>query len=107
MTWLRRICSVVALAVLSGVSTHGNAFVIAANPASITAGSSTLVTLEGVLSATALFVVTIGYDPALLSPDLPVDPLSALDDGVTGESRMPLPSTTTRARAASTTWSWP
>lgn len=84
MTWLRRVCSVVALAVLSGVSTHGNAFVITANPASITAGNSALVTLEGVLSATALLVVTIAYDPALLSPDLS-DPFAALDDGVTGK----------------------
>lgn len=75
-----------ALAVLSVVSMHGNAYVISANPSVLTAGDSTLVTLSGDLSAIAFLVVTIGYDHTLLSPNLPLDPLAALDDGVTGKS---------------------
>jgi hypothetical protein len=86
MTWLRRIGSVVVLAVLSGVCMHAHAYVISANPPAPAVGDITVITLSGDLNAVALLVVTVGYDPVLLSPVLPPDPLAALDDGVTGKS---------------------
>ena len=86
MRWLRRVCSMGALAVLSAVSMHGNAYVLSANPASPAAGESTILTLSGDLSAISFLSVTVTYDSSRLAALLPPDELSVLDDGVTGKA---------------------